>query len=81
MEKSKISKSEGIILILSDLLKQLSEKDVISDFLKEYYLLENTYIGLIKKQQFGTIITQKNFIHYFLHTTIILQIQRKFLIE
>ena len=61
MEKSKISKSEGIILILSDLLKQLSEKDVISDFLKEYYLLENTYIGLIKKQQFGTIITQKKF--------------------
>ena len=61
MEKSKISKSEGIILILSDLLKQLSEKDIISDFLKEYYLLENTYIGLIKKQQFGTIITQKKF--------------------
>ena len=61
MEKSKISKSEGIILILSDLLKQLSEKDVISDFLKEYYLLENTYIGLIKKQQFGTVITQKKF--------------------
>ena len=61
MEKSKISKSEGIILILSDLLKQLSEKDIISDFLKEYYLLENTYIGLIKKQQFGTVITQKKF--------------------
>ena len=61
MEKSKISKSEGIILILSDLLKQLSEKDIISDFLKEYYLLENTYIGLIKKQRFGTVITQKKF--------------------
>ena len=52
------SKSEGIILILSDLLKQLSEKNNISEALKEYYMLENTYIGLIKKQQFGSVITQ-----------------------
>ena len=59
MENIANSKSEGIILILSDLLKQLSEKQDISESLKEYYLLENTYIGLIKKQQFGTIITQK----------------------
>ena len=59
MENKINSKSEGIILILSDLLKQLSEKKEILDVLKEYYLLENTYIGLIKKQQFGTVITQK----------------------
>ena len=65
------SKSEGIILILSDLLKQLSEKNNISEALKEYYMLENTYIGLIKKQQFGSVITQnklyslmKNYYYY-----------------
>ena len=52
------SKSEGIILILSDLLKQLSEKNNISEAFKEYYLLENTYVGLIKKQHFGSVITQ-----------------------
>ena len=55
------SKSEGIILILSDLLKQLSEKNNISEALKEYYMLENTYIGLIKKQHFGSVITQNKF--------------------
>lgn len=64
MEKSNIlisqkSKREGINLILSDLLIQLSEKNEISDALKEYYLLENTYIGLIKKQQFGKVITKE----------------------
>ena len=53
------SKSEGIIIILTDLLKQLSEKLDVLDILKEYYLLENTYVGLIKKQHFGTVITQK----------------------
>ena len=58
MEKTTNSKTEGIIVILSDLLKQFSEKEDISEALKEYYLIENTYIGLIKKQQFGKIITQ-----------------------
>ena len=59
MDNFSNSKSEGIILILTDLLKQLSEKEDILDALKEYYLLENTYVGLIKKQQFSTVITQK----------------------
>ena len=59
MDNFSNSKSEGIILILTDLLKQLSEKEDILDSLKEYYLLENTYVGLIKKQQFSTVITQK----------------------
>ena len=58
------SKSEGIIIILTDLLKQLSEKLDVLDILKEYYLLENTYVGLIKKQHFGSVITQKKL--YFL---------------
>ena len=58
MENLYNSKSEGIILILSDLLKQFSEKKDISEVLKEYYMLENTYIGLIKKQHFGSVITQ-----------------------
>ena len=59
MKNLENSKSEGIILILSDLLKQLSEKNNISEAFKEYYMLENTYIGLIKKQHFGSVITQK----------------------
>ena len=51
------SKSEATILMLSDSLKHISEKK-IEEALKEYYLLETTYIGVIKKQKFGSVITQ-----------------------
>ena len=88
MEKSKISiksKSEGIILILSDLLKQLSEKNEILDALKEYYLLENTYIGLIKKQKFGTVITKKKFYSllssFYYHSTNQQKIKKRIIAE
>ncbi len=46
-----------IIIIYYKELIQISEKPDIFESLKEYYFLENTYIGLIKKQQFGSIIT------------------------
>ena len=56
MKDSK-SKSEATILMLSDSLSHINEKN-ISEALKEYYLLEITYIGVIKKQKFGSVITQ-----------------------
>ena len=55
--KDNKSKSEATILMLSDSLNHINEKD-ISEALKEYYLLEITYIGVIKKQKFGSVITQ-----------------------
>ena len=50
MDNSK-SKSEATILMLSESLKHISEKP-ISEAIKEYFLLETTYIGVIKKQKF-----------------------------
>ena len=62
--KNNNSKSEAIILMLSDSLKHISEKN-ISEALKEYYLLETTYIGVIKKQKFGSVITQNKLFSLF----------------
>ena len=85
MENSINSKSEGIILILSDLLKQFSEKEEISETLKEYYLLENTYIGLIKKQKFGSVITQNKFyslmIDYYYYSNNLQKIKNRRMVE
>ena len=55
--KDNKSKSQATILMLSDSLKHISEKN-INEALKEYYLLETTYIGVIKKQKFDSVITQ-----------------------
>ena len=52
------SKSEATILMLSDSLNHISNKNIF-EALKEYYLLETTYIGVIKKQKFDSVITQK----------------------
>ena len=56
MKDSK-SKSEATILMLCDSLSHITEKN-LSEALKEYYLLEITYIGVIKKQKFDSVITQ-----------------------
>ena len=55
--KDKKSKSEATILMLSDSLNHINEKN-IEEALKDYYLLETTYIGVIKKQKFDSVITQ-----------------------
>ena len=55
--KNNNSKSEATILMLSESLKNINNSNIIEE-LKEYYLLETTYIGVIKKQKFGSIITQ-----------------------
>ena len=52
------SKSEATILMLSDSLNHINNKNIF-EALKEYYLLETTYIGVIKKQKFDSVITQK----------------------
>ena len=57
-------KSEATIIMISDSLKHISEKN-ISEALKEYYLLETTYIGVIKKQKFGSVITQNKLFSLF----------------
>ena len=51
------TKTDGIILMLSDTLKTLSEEQNISKIFKEYYMIETTYIGLIKKRKFENVIT------------------------
>ena len=51
------TKTDGIILMLSDTLKTLSEELNISKIFKEYYMIETTYIGLIKKRKFENVIT------------------------
>ena len=56
MKDSK-SKSEATIIMLCDSLSHITEKN-LSEALKEYYLLEITYIGVIKKQKFDSVITQ-----------------------
>ena len=43
--------------MLSDSLNHINEKN-IEEALKDYYLLETTYIGVIKKQKFDSVITQ-----------------------
>ena len=58
------SKSEATILMLSDSLRHIRDKN-INEALKEYYLLETTYIGVIKKQKFGSIITQNKLFSLF----------------
>ena len=49
--KKRNSKSEATILMLSESLKNINNSNIIEE-LKEYYLLETTYIGVIKKQKF-----------------------------
>ena len=63
MDNSK-SKSEATILMLSESLKHISEKP-ISEAIKEYFLLETTYIGVIKKQKFRRFITQSKLFSLF----------------
>ena len=62
--KRRNSKSEATILMLSESLKNINNLNII-DELKEYYLLETTYIGVIKKQKFGSIITQNQLFSLF----------------
>ena len=62
--KNNKSKSDAIILMLTDSLKHISDKN-INDALKEYYLLETTYIGVIKKQKFDSVITQNKLFSLF----------------
>ena len=62
--KNNISKSDATILMLSESLKNINNSNIIEE-LKEYYLLETTYIGVIKKQKFGSIITQNKLFSLF----------------
>ena len=62
--KKRNSKSEATILMLSESLKNINNSNIIEE-LKEYYLLETTYIGVIKKQKFGSIITQNKLFSLF----------------
>ena len=62
--KNNNSKSEATILMLSESLKNINNSNIIEE-LKEYYLLETTYIGVIKKQKFGSIITQNKLFSLF----------------
>ena len=62
--KNSNSKSEATILMLSESLKNINNSNIIEE-LKEYYLLETTYIGVIKKQKFGSIITQNKLFSLF----------------
>ena len=55
--KKRNSKSEATILMLTDSLNHINNKNIF-EALKEYYLLETTYIGVIKKQKFDSVITQ-----------------------
>ena len=55
--KKRNSKSEATILMLTDSLNHINSKNIF-EALKEYYLLETTYIGVIKKQKFDSVITQ-----------------------
>ena len=62
--KKRNSKSEATILMLSESLRNINNSNIIEE-LKEYYLLETTYIGVIKKQKFGSIITQNKLFSLF----------------
>jgi len=55
--KKRNSKSEATILMLTDSLNHINNKNIF-EALKEYYLLETTYTGVIKKQKFDSVITQ-----------------------
>ena len=57
------SRKEGFELMLKESLKKLSQKtDVISTF-KDYFLIESTYLSIIKESQLNNQVTK-----YFLYT-------------